>query len=151
MREIKLTLAQAATMYEDHFKVDMDPKQPYEDAARMVLNDTGEAEFLRRLSYLTDTGTWIKDDPGRRAKRAKKTALETVPGNAPECPNCGSWNALLDDYEGEPDYRQLFKCRDCGFKVFKDECIVTVKTLDKPGMGNRSTYTQSHCIKGENY
>jgi hypothetical protein len=80
-----------------------------------------------------------------------KTNLQTVKGNAPECPSCGHWNALLDDYEGAPDYKRLFKCRDCGFTIDKEDAIVTVKTLDKPGMGNASTYTPSYCVKGECY
>ena len=70
--QITLTLAQAVTMYEDHFKIEIDPKMTYEAAAQMVMAETGQAEFLRRLSYIADNGTWIKDDPGRRAKRASK-------------------------------------------------------------------------------
>lgn len=69
---VTVTLAQCRALFEDHFKEEMPGKMPYEAGAKKVFNEIGKAEFLRRLSYLTDTGEWIKDDPGRRAKRTAK-------------------------------------------------------------------------------
>jgi len=151
MNSITLTLAQAVTMYEDHFKIEMNPELPYQDAAKMVLDEVGQAEFSRRLSYLTDTGNWIKDDPGRRAKRAQKTNLETTRGNAPECPKCGNWNAMLDGALAQDNYRRFFQCRDCDHKVFKDSAIIILKEADEPGMGADTTYHEVKRIDGEKF
>jgi predicted nucleic-acid-binding Zn-ribbon protein len=135
-KSVTLTLAQAVTMYEDHFKTDMDPKLAYQDAAKMVLDETGLPEFLKRLSFIADTGKYI---------------IETVKGNAPECPKCGNWNAMLDGALATDNYRRFFECRDCGNKIFKDEVIIIIKEADKPGMGADTAYHEISRVEGEKY
>ena len=44
--------------------------------------------------------------------------IYTVPGNSPECPKCGNWNAMLE--VGAPEIgtnERDLKCRDCGHVV----------------------------------
>ncbi len=77
---------------------------------------------------------------------------ECVNGNAPECPQCKNWNALLDrfDYTG-PDRDHYFECRDCGVVILATDLVVTMKQLDKPGMGSASTFTPVKDILGEDF
>lgn len=58
---ITLSLAQARTLYEDNFKEDLPDTMPYLDAAYMVMEDCGHAEFIVRLSYLERDGSYKKD------------------------------------------------------------------------------------------
>jgi tRNA(Ile2) C34 agmatinyltransferase TiaS len=69
-------------------------------------------------------------------------------GMAPICPKCEHWNAMLDD--GYPPDKQ-FKCRDCGHSVRADQVEVVIWELDKPGMGEDSTYHEINRIPGEKY
>jgi len=55
--ELKLTLAQCAALFEDHFKKDMPGKLPYKHAAQMVLKEVGRDEFLTRFNRLDLDGT----------------------------------------------------------------------------------------------
>jgi hypothetical protein len=49
-----------------------------------------------------------------------------VEGNAPECPKCGNWNALLGKtVEGE---RWKF-CRDCGWSIRAEHLMITLKEI----------------------
>jgi predicted nucleic-acid-binding Zn-ribbon protein len=83
--------------------------------------------------------------------RSARKTIETVKGNAPECPKCGNWNAMLDGALATDDYRRFFECRDCGFKLFKDEVILKIKEADEPGMGADTTYTEIKRIRGEKF
>lgn len=60
-------------------------------------------------------------------------------GSEAICPRCGNGNAMLPG--GNTHYGEWFECRDCGYKVLSDDCIQVKESLDKKGMGNRSTYT----------
>ena len=83
---------------------------------------------------------------------------ECVKGNAPECPSCKNWNALLDSSSlGDPLLNHLdpperiFVCRDCQYTVRARKLTIVLKKLDKPGIGNLSTYTPVKEIPGENF
>ena len=58
---ITLSLAQARTLYEDEFKVDLPDTTPYLDAAYMVVGECGIDEFIVRLSCLERDGSYKKD------------------------------------------------------------------------------------------
>jgi hypothetical protein len=58
---ITLSLAQARTLYEDHFKVDMPGNMKYLDAAYLVMGECGSAEFIVRLSCLERDGSYKKN------------------------------------------------------------------------------------------
>jgi len=60
-RTLTVTLAQARTLYEDHFKVDMPDKMSYLDAAYSVVGECGIDEFIVRLSCLERDGSYKKD------------------------------------------------------------------------------------------
>ena len=77
--------------------------------------------------------------------------LERPGDNAPTCPACGNWNAMLDKRDPHRDYKDMFRCRDCGFDVDKDQAVIIVLQLDKPGMGVRSTYHEVRRIPGETF
>jgi len=55
--QITLSAAQCRTLYEDHFKVDMPGNMKYVDAAGLVREETGEAEFMERLICLNRNGS----------------------------------------------------------------------------------------------
>jgi len=55
--EVKLSLAQCVTLYEDHFVRDMPGDLPYKRAAELVLKEVGREEFVRRLNDLDLDGT----------------------------------------------------------------------------------------------
>ena len=58
--------------------------------------------------------------------------IECAIGNSPECPQCKSWNALLDKFDNEdPKFRQWFECRDCGFKIPKACVVIQKKKFNK--------------------
>lgn len=59
--QITLSLAQARTLYEDHFKVDLPDTMPFVHAAQMVKDECGDAEFVVRLSCLERDGSYKKD------------------------------------------------------------------------------------------
>lgn len=86
---------------------------------------------------------------------AERVRIEMVRGNAPECPACGHWNALLDDFvygvdpDGDPVRVEWLECRDCGYRVRWDQVTLVVKELDKPGMGARSTYHVVEEVDGD--
>jgi hypothetical protein len=61
MAGITLSLAQARTLYEDHFKEDMPEKMKYLDAAYSVMFYCGHAEFIVRLSCLERDGSHKKN------------------------------------------------------------------------------------------
>ena len=88
--------------------------------------------------------------------KKENITTECVKGNAPECPSCGNWNALLDGFDHTPHAdgtrrEHYFECRDCGFKVDAKDLTIRIKTLDKEGMGSASTYTITHEIKGNEF
>ena len=54
--------------------------------------------------------------------------LHVPKGNAPTCPECGNWNALLDktEHTGTGDDLRIvlyYECRDCGYTVLAADCI----------------------------
>jgi ribosomal protein L44E len=50
--------------------------------------------------------------------------LHVPRGNAPTCPECGHWNALLDKTEHTVDKIILYyECRDCGYTVLAEDCL----------------------------
>lgn len=58
-----------------------------------------------------------------------KIELHTPKGNAPTCPACKSWNALLEQSifnERLNDLELSYKCRDCGFVIPVFECVEIV-------------------------
>ena len=61
MAGLTLSLAQARTLYEDHFKVDLPDTMLYLDAAYMVMGECGFDEFIVRLSCLERDGSYKKD------------------------------------------------------------------------------------------
>ena len=82
----------------------------------------------------------------------RRVKTETVPGNAPECPKCKRWNALLDGCRHEPDAMiKIFECRDCGWKVDATDLIIVLKKRDKPGMGHMTTFHVVKEIPGEEF
>lgn len=82
----------------------------------------------------------------------KRKLIYTVVGNSPECPICGHWNALLDEWfrDGER-YGRNFKCRDCGYTINKADTTVVIKAHDKPGMGIKTTYHEVKRMNGEDF
>jgi hypothetical protein len=58
---ISLSFAQARTLYEDNFKEDLPDTTTFIDAAYMVMEDCGHAEFVVRLSCLERDGSYKKD------------------------------------------------------------------------------------------
>ena len=65
-------------------------------------------------------------------KTENKTELHCPKGNAPTCPSCGNWNALLGESreegkceDGFPSYTRYLKCRDCGWAVREDATEIT--------------------------
>jgi DNA-directed RNA polymerase subunit M/transcription elongation factor TFIIS len=51
--------------------------------------------------------------------------LHVPRGNAPTCPKCGNWNALLDKTRQSIQDESIilyFECRDCGYTVRADKC-----------------------------
>ena len=77
-------------------------------------------------------------------KLIKKYELRTIGTNAPICPNCGNWNAML---QGSFQGQKYYKCRDCKYIITNQKAEHTYYELDKPGMGNASTYTQVEAPK----
>jgi len=75
--------------------------------------------------------------------------LETPGDNAPTCPACGNWNAMLHKRDPDRDYKSMHCCRDCGFAVDKDKTVIACLELDKPGMGTQSTYHEVRRIPGD--
>ena len=76
---------------------------------------------------------------------------ECVDGNAPECPQCGNWNALLEEFSCAVKMIHNFVCRDCGFAIPASGLIIGLKKLDAPGYGNYSTYTTYREVNGEEF
>ncbi len=60
------------------------------------------------------------------------------------CPACGSGNAMLSGSRktSATTVCDSYKCRDCGFKVDDQDAVKIYTELDKPGMGNNSTYSE---------
>jgi len=76
---------------------------------------------------------------------------QCVDGNAPECPKCGHWNALLDERDFAAG-KVKFICRDCNFSVLGENLRIVMKKLDRPGMGNLSTYSKTGVvIRGDEF
>ena len=83
-----------------------------------------------------------------------KIVMKARGGSAPICPSCSNCNAMLDQFdfdrrtkEGAPT--KYFECRDCGYKIDGSDCDIALMKLDKPGMGNLSTYTEIKRITGD--
>ena len=70
-----------------------------------------------------------------------RVIIETVEGNAPECPECGNWNAMLEHRRiRSMDVETWLVCRDCGYQILADNVTLRYKELDKKGMGKDSAY-----------
>lgn len=77
----------------------------------------------------------------------RKVRTECVVGNMPECPQCKSWNALLDSrcYVAGTKY---FECRDCKLRIDCKDIVIITKTLDAAGMGHQSTHSVDREVDG---
>jgi predicted RNA-binding Zn-ribbon protein involved in translation (DUF1610 family) len=83
------------------------------------------------------------------AEEMKPIELKAPVGTAPICPACGNHNAMLD--HRFVDSGKGFKCRDCGYMVRSHDVVIVILELDKPGMGNQSTYHEINRIEGINF
>ena len=75
-------------------------------------------------------------------RKMKKVKIIQRGSNLPNCPKCGSGNALLDGREWckiRKD-RKHFECRDCGYLVDKRDVELHLTEMDAPGMGIHTTY-----------
>ena len=76
---------------------------------------------------------WVaKRKAAEEVEVPEKTKLHCPKGNAPTCPGCGNWNALLSESreegkceDGYTKYTRYLKCRDCGWDVREDETEIT--------------------------
>lgn len=66
--------------------------------------------------------------------RERKLALHCPIGNAPTCPACGNWNAMLDGsaharlvHDNQEHLLWLLVCRDCGFTVTRESVTLTTE------------------------
>ena len=76
----------------------------------------------------------------------KQTELLIRGTNCPICPACGNGNAMFDrtnmpHLEATGKVITEYYCRDCDHTVSENYVLIYTK-LDKPGMGNASTYSE---------
>lgn len=76
-----------------------------------------------------------------RDSKGQKEIL-IVGDNSPVCPQCGNNNAMLGRMTS---IQGKMTCRDCGFTIRPtDGYVVRCFSLEKGGMGSRSTYIENY-------
>lgn len=119
-------------------------------AGRIELNIESKTPVTDKGATCSICEYWDNTD------KKERQILKAHGRNLPVCPKCGSWNALLDEREWDPDNSdiplvKMFRCRDCGWTIRADRTTVIILEVDKPGMGHLTTFHEVRWIPGERY
>ncbi|MGW8177765.1 MAG: hypothetical protein ACWGQW_03110 [bacterium] len=96
-------------------------RKEIEEAAKKLAKEFHERDHMQELRDFQ--ARFTVGAVLAHTQRKAKIELHTPRGNAPTCPDCGNWNALLDRTFREDDKIVLYyECRDCGWLMLQSEC-----------------------------